>query len=41
MIETIVYFILFWISVCITGTALGVFAGIAIKIACAILGVTL
>nr|DAT03592.1 MAG TPA: hypothetical protein [Caudoviricetes sp.] len=41
MIEAIVYFILFWISVCIAGTALGVFAGIAIKVACAILGVTL
>lgn len=41
MIEIIVYFILFWISVCIAGTALGVFAGIAIKIAYAILGVTL
>lgn len=41
MIETIIYFILFWISVCIAGTALGVFAGIAIKVACTILGVNL
>lgn len=41
MIEAIVYFILFWISVCIADTALGVFAGVAIKVACAILGVTI
>lgn len=41
MIEAIVYFILFWISVCIAGTALRVFAGIAIKVACAIIGVNL
>lgn len=41
MIETIAYFIVGWIGICLAGTALGVFAGIAIKVACLILGVTL
>lgn len=41
MINAIAYFFISWLVICLAGIALGVFAGVAIKVACVILGVTL